>query len=81
MYFVIIMSTFIPYCVYNKIELKNNLQRVSCKSRLLEFFCMENESKDKKSSDDSIMKNKSTLNLPRNRDKILHQNINSLLMV
>ena len=72
------MCTFIPYCVYNIIELKNNLQQFSCKSHLLEFFCTENESEDKKSSDDSIMKNKPTLNLPRTRDKVLHQNINSL---
>ena len=45
---------------------------------MLEFFYKENESEEEKSSDDSIIKNKSALNPPRNRDKILDQNIDSL---
>ena len=62
----------------NKIELKNNVQQFSRKSRLLEFFSKENESEEGESSDDSIIKNKSSFNPPRNRDKILDQNIDSL---
>ena len=45
---------------------------------MLEFFYKENESEENKSSDDSILKNKSAFNPPRNRDKILDQNIDSL---
>ena len=45
---------------------------------MLEFFYNENEWEEEKSSDDSIIKNKSVLNPPRNRDKILDQNIHSL---
>ena len=62
----------------NKIELKNDVQQFSRKSRLLEFFSKENESEEGESSDDSIIKNKSSFNPPRNRDKILDQNIDSL---
>ena len=45
---------------------------------MLEFFYKKNESEENKSSDDSILKNKSAFNPPRNRDKILDQNIDSL---
>ena len=45
---------------------------------MLESFYKENESEENKSSDDSILKNKSAFNPPRNRDKILDQNIDSL---
>ena len=45
---------------------------------MLELFYKENESEENKSSDDSILKNKSAFNPPRNRDKILDQNIDSL---
>ena len=45
---------------------------------MLDFFYKENESKEEKSSDDSIIKNKSAFNPPRNRDKTLDQNIDSL---
>ena len=45
---------------------------------MLEFFYKENESEEEKSSDDSITKNKSAFNPPRNRGKILDQNIDSL---
>ena len=69
---------FTPTPLPNKIELKNDVQQFSRKLRLLEFFYKENESEENKSSDDSIIKNKSTFNLPRNRDKILDQNIDSL---
>ena len=62
----------------NKIELKNDVQQFSRKSRLLEFFSKENESEEGESSDYSIIKNKSSFNPPRNRDKILDQNIDSL---
>ena len=62
----------------NKIELKNDVQQCSRKLRLLEFFYKENESEEEKSSDDSIIKHKSAFNPPRNRDKILDQNIDSL---
>ena len=62
----------------NKIELKNDVQQFSRKSRLLEFFSKENDSEEGESSDDSIIKNKSSFNPPRNRDKILDQNIDSL---
>ena len=62
----------------NKIELKNDVQQFSRKSRLLEFFSKENDSEEGESSDDSIIKNKSSFNPPGNRDKILDQNIDSL---
>ena len=62
----------------NKIELKNDVQQFSRKSRLLEFFSKENDSEEGESSDDSIIKNKSSFNPPRNRDKILDQNIDCL---
>ena len=39
---------------------------------------MENELEEEKSSDDSIINNKSAFNPPRSRDKILDQNIDSL---
>ena len=45
---------------------------------MLEFFYNENESEEEKSSDDSTIKNKLAFNLPRNRDEILDQNIDSL---
>ena len=45
---------------------------------MLELLYKENESEENKSSDDSILKNKSAFNPPRNRDKILDQNIDSL---
>ena len=45
---------------------------------MLEFFYKENESEKEKCSDDSIIKNKSAFNPPRNRDKILDQNIDSI---
>ena len=69
---------FTPTPLPNKIELKNDIQQFSRKLRLLEFFYKENESEEEKSSDDSIIKNKSAFNPPRNRDKILDQNIDSL---
>ena len=69
---------FTPTPLPNKIELKNDVQQFSRKLRLLEFFYKENESDKEKSSDDSIIKNKSAFNPPRNRDKILDQNIDSL---
>ena len=47
---------------------------------MLEFFYKEDESEEKKSSDDSIIKNKSVFNPPRNRDKILDQNIDFLIV-
>ena len=62
----------------NKIELKNDVQQFSCKLHLLEFFYKEKESEEEKSSDDSIIKNKSVFNPPRNRDKVLDQNIDSI---
>ena len=62
----------------NKIELKNDVQQFSRKSRFLEFFSKENDSEEGESSDDSIIKNKSSFNPPRNRDKILDQNIDCL---
>ena len=46
---------------------------------MLEFFYKKNESEENKSSDDSILKNKSAFNPPTNRDKILDQNIDSLI--
>ena len=69
---------FTPTPLPNKIELKNDVQQFSCKLYLLEFFYKEKESEEEKSSDDSIIKNKSAFNPPRNRDKILDQNIDSL---
>ena len=69
---------FTPTPLPNKIELKNDLQQFSRTLRLLEYFYKENESEEEKPSDDSIIKNKSTFNTPRNRDKILDQNIDSL---
>ena len=69
---------FTPTRLPNKIEFKNDLQQFSRKLRLLEFFCKENGSEEEKSSDDSVIKNKSAFNTPRNRDKILDQNIDSL---
>ena len=69
---------FTPTPLPNKIELKNDVQQFSRKLRLLEFFYKENESEEEKSSNDSIIKNKSAFNPPRNRDKILDQNIDSL---
>ena len=65
---------FTPAPLPNKIELENNVQQFLHKLRLLEFFYKENN----KSFDDSILKNKSAFNPPRNRDKILDQNIDSL---
>ena len=58
---------FTPTPLSNKIELKNDVQQSSRKLRLLEFFYKENESEEEKSSDDSIIKNKSPFNPPRNR--------------
>ena len=69
---------FTPTPLPNKIELKNDVQQFSRKVRLFEFFYKENESEEEKSSDDSITKNKSAFNPPRNRDKILDHNINFL---
>ena len=69
---------FTPAPLPNKVELKNDVQQFSRKLRLLEFFYKENESEEEKSSDDSIIKDKSAFNPPRNRDKILDQNIDSL---
>ena len=69
---------FTPTPLPNKIELKNDVQQFSCKLSLLELFYKEKESEEEKSSDDSIIKNKSAFNPPRNRDKILDQNIDSL---
>ena len=69
---------FIPTALPNKIKLKNDVQQLSRKLRLLEFFYKENESEEEKSSDDSIIKNKPAFNPLRNRDKILDQNIDSL---
>ena len=62
---------FTPTPLPNKIELKNYVQHFSRKLRLLEFFYKEKESEEEKSSDDSIIKNKSVFNSPRNRDNIL----------
>ena len=42
----------------NKIELKNDVQQFSRKLRLLGFFYKENELGEETSSDDSIIKNK-----------------------
>ena len=67
-----------PNPLPNKIKLKNNVEQFSRKLRLLSFFYRENESEEGKSSDNSIIKNKSAFNPPRNRNKILHQNIYSL---
>ena len=50
----------------NKVEMKNDVQQFSSKLRLLEIFYKENEWEEEKSSDDSIIKNKSAFNLPRN---------------
>ena len=69
---------FIPTALPNKIKLKNDVQQLSRKLRLLEFLYKENESEEEKSSDDSIIKNKPAFNPLRNRDKILDQNIDSL---
>ena len=69
---------FILTTLPNKIELTNDVQQFSIKSSFLEFFSKENESEEGESSDDSIIKNKSSFNPPRNRDKILDQNIDSL---
>ena len=69
---------FTPTLLPNKIELKNDVQQFSCKLSLLEFFYKENELDEKKSSDDSVIKNKSAFNPPRKRDKILDQNIDCL---
>ena len=46
----------------------------------LNFFIRlkEEKSDEEKSSDDSIIKNKSAFDPPRNRDKIVDQNIDSL---
>ena len=44
----------------------------------LQIFLTENETEEAKSSDDSIIKNKSEFNPVRIRDKILAQNIDSL---
>ena len=58
-----------------KIELKNVVQQFSRKLRLLK----EKESEEEeKSSDDFIIKNKLAFNPPRNKDKLLDQNIDSL---
>ena len=62
---------FTPTSLPNKIELKNDVPQFSRKLRLLEFFYKEKESEEEKSSDDSIIKNKSVFNSPRNRDNIL----------
>ena len=69
---------FTPTPLPNKIAFKNDVQQFSRKLHLLEFFYKENESEEEKSSDDSIIKNKSAFKPPRNRDKILDQNIDSL---
>ena len=69
---------FTPTPLPNKIELKNDVQKFSRKLHLLELFYKENESEEEKSSDDSIIKNKSVFNPPRNRNNLLDQNIDSL---
>ena len=69
---------FTPTPLPNKIELKSDVQQFSRKIGLLELFYKENESEEEKSSDGSVIKNKSVFNLPRNKDKILDQNIESL---
>ena len=58
--------------------MKNDVQQFSSKLRLLEFFYKEKESEEEKFSNDSVIKNKSAFNPPRNRDKGLDQNIDSL---
>ena len=58
--------------------MKNDVQQFSRKLRLLEFLNKENESEEEKSSEDSIIKNKSAFNPSRNGDKILDQNTDSL---
>ena len=45
---------------------------------MLEFFYKEKESEEEKFSNDSVIKNKSAFNPPRNRNKVLDQNIDSL---
>ena len=61
---------FTPNPLPNKIELENDVQLGKLrKLRLLESFFKENESEEEKSADDSIIKNKSAFNPPRNRDK------------
>ena len=69
---------FTPTPLPNKIELKNDVQQFSRKLCLLEFFYKENESEEEKYSNDSIIKNRSAFNPPRNRDEILDQNIDFL---
>ena len=69
---------FTPTPLPNKIELKNDVQQFPRKPRLLEFSYKENELEEEKSSDDSVIKNKSAFNPPRNRDKILDQNTDAL---
>ena len=58
-----------PIPLPNKIDLKNDAQQFARTLRLLEFVYKENESEEEKSSDDSIIKNKSAFNPPRNRIK------------
>ena len=59
---------FTPTPLTNKIELKKDAKQFSRQLRLLKFFNEQNQSEEEKSSDDSIIKTKSTFNNhPRNR--------------
>ena len=72
---------FTPIPLPNKTELKNDVQQYSRKLRLREFVFKEKKSEEQKSSDDSIIKNKSAFNPPTNKDKILEEKtdtVNSL---
>ena len=62
---------FTPTPSPNKIELKNDVRQFSLSYVCLDFFKSENESEEEKSSDGSIIKNKSAFNIPRKRNKIL----------
>ena len=55
--------------------MQSDVQQFSRKLRLPEVFYTEIESEEDKFSNDSIIKNKSALNPPRNRDKMLDQKI------
>ena len=57
----------------NQIELKNNVYQFSRKLLWLELFYTEKESEGEKSFDDSLIKNKSVFNPPR--DERQRQNI------
>ena len=62
----------------NKIELKTVVQQFTRKLRLIEHFHREDELEEKNSSNDFIIINKLAFNTPRNKDKTLDRNIESL---